>query len=366
MTLRLTTFALIATACFATAGTAQDGGPSEIATGASYSSDRGALAFIALDGRDIKGTGIDLHFSYEAGDSDLEARAFVAKTWQLGQTRLGDDSSISLRLGGKRSELEAQPFNLDSRLIELEFGAAAGASVRYGVTLFHMRDDLEATGTDVSPLIIVENGTTTATGLSFDLTYSTLEPGPLPQSGFRLGTKLASSLAGDREWFAATVNGAYARPMGPVVLAMRAEAGLIEGRNGKTVGILDRAFLGGDMPRGFAYGGIGPRDAVAGGVNAALGGNQYFGTSIEVRSPLPVKNVTIGAFFDAGSVWGLDVTTGGASGEIDDAFHLRTSAGFSIYWQTGIGMVQANIAKPIKKVAFDEEEVFSIGLNVNF
>jgi outer membrane protein assembly factor BamA len=366
MKLNLTALVQLATLGVAAVATAQDGGPSEITTGASYSSQRGALAFIALDGRDIKGTGIDLHFAYEAGKSDLSAEAFVAKTWQLGQTRLGQDSAISLRLGAERSELDAQPFKLDSRSIELSFGASASPDLRYGVTLFHMRDDLEATGPDVSPLIISENGKTTATGLSFDLSYSTLEPGPLPQSGFRIGSNVAASLAGDREWVAVSVNGAYAQPVGSAVLAVRAEAGVIEGRNGKTVGILDRAFLGGDMPRGFAYAGIGPRDAVADTVNAALGGNQYFSTSIEVRTPLPVQNLTVGAFVDAGSVWDLDVTAGGASGDIDDAFNLRTSAGVSIYWQTGIGLVQANIAKPIKKTDLDEEEVFSIGLNASF
>ncbi|MGL5011714.1 MAG: BamA/TamA family outer membrane protein, partial [Paracoccaceae bacterium] len=328
---------------------AQDGGQAAITTGASYSSQRGSLAFIALDGKDILGSGIDLHFSYEAGSSDTSAELAIQKTWQLGGTPLGSDSFVALRLGGSKSDIEAQQFALDQRSVDLTFGAALGQSATYAVSLFHLRDKLEATGPLVSPLIAADSGKTTATGLSFGVSYSTFDREQLPSSGFRLGGNIASAFAGDREWVSVAVDAGAAYPIGPAVLAIRAEAGVIEGRNGQNVGILDRAFLGGDAPRGFAFAGIGPRDVTAGGVDSALGGNSYLSASVEVRTPTPLDNVTLGAFVDAGSVWGLDVTAGGASGVIDDSRSLRTSAGVSVYWETRIGLIQVNLAKPLQK-----------------
>ncbi|NJS37903.1 MAG: BamA/TamA family outer membrane protein [Rhodobacteraceae bacterium] len=130
--------------------------------------------------------------------------------------------------------------------------------------------------------------------------------------------------------------------------------------------MLDRAYLGGDMPRGFAFAGIGPRDVTAGGVDFALGGNRYVTASVEVRAPTRMENLTLGAFVDAGSVWELDVTAGGASGVIDDAYSLRSAAGLSAYWQTGIGLVQVNLATPLAQESYDKDEVFSIGLSALF
>ncbi|NJS37904.1 MAG: hypothetical protein HC783_01665 [Rhodobacteraceae bacterium] len=105
--MKLTTRALvIAAASVAALAMAQDGGAASISTGAAYSSQRGTVAFVTLDGRDILGSGVDL-----------------------------------------------------------------APAARYSVSLFHLDDDLQASGTDVSPLIIAESGKTTATGLTFDLTY---------------------------------------------------------------------------------------------------------------------------------------------------------------------------------------------------
>ncbi|OYW54936.1 MAG: hypothetical protein B7Z10_12940 [Rhodobacterales bacterium 32-66-7] len=345
--------------------TAQEGGGAAISTGAGYSSQRGALAFIALDGRDIKGSGIDFRFAYETGDSDEVADLSLRKTWKLGDTGLGRNSFIAFSLGGEKTDIEAQQFALEQYSVDLTFGADLAPFTTYSVSLFHLSDDLEASGPDVSPLIAADSGASTATGLAFDLAYSTYDNERLPQSGFRLAGTAAASFAGDRDWVSAAVDAGLAQPIGRATLALRAEAGMIEGQGSQNVSILDRAFLGGDMPRGFAFAGLGPRD-VAGDIDSALGGKRYLSASVEVRMPSGLDNVTLGAFVDAGSVWDLDVTAGGASGVIDDAYHLRSSAGLSVYWETGIGIVQVNLAAPLQSESFDKEEVFSVGLSTSF
>lgn len=347
---------------------AQDGGggAASISTGAAYSSQRGAVAFVTLDGRDILGSGIDLRFSYEAGEDDEAAELRLRKVWQLGQTSLGADSFVALTLGGEKSDIKAQQFSLTQYALDLTFGADLSPAASYSVSLFHLDDELEASGADVSPLIIAESGKTTATGLAIDLAYSTYDREVLPQSGFKLGGMVAATFAGDRDWASAAVNAGLAQPLGKATLSLRAEAGVIEGRGGQAVSILDRAYLGGDMPRGFAFAGIGPRDVTAGGVDSALGGNRYVTASLEVRAPTRMETLTLGAFVDAGTVWDLDVTSGGASGEIDDSYRLRSSIGVSAYWQTGIGLLQVNLATPLESETYDKDEVFSIGLSAKF
>jgi len=357
---------LAAALTLATQGLAQEGGGAAISTGAGYSSQRGALAFIALDGRDIKGSGIDLHFAYEAGEADEVADLSLRKTWKLGDTRLGANSFLAFSLGGEKTDIEAQQFALEQVSVDLTFGADLSASTTWSVSLFHLDDDLDASGLNVSPLIVAESGHTTATGVAVDLAYSTYDSARLPGSGFRLAGTAAASFAGDRDWVSASVDAGLAQPVGRATLALRAEAGMIEGQGGQSVSILDRAFLGGDMPRGFAYAGIGPRDVTAGGVDSALGGNRYVSASVEVRAPTGWQNVTLGAFVDAGSVWDLDTTAGGASGVIDDAYSLRSAAGLSVYWETGIGVVQMNLATPLQSESYDKEEVFSVGLSSSF
>ena len=140
---------------------------------------------------------------------------------------------------------------------------------------------------------------------------------------------------------------------GGQVLAFKGDAGTIDGRSGQDVTIIDRAFIGNPMPRGFAFGGIGPRDFVDGSVDTALGGNSYLTPFVQVRFNTPSPKVTVGVFADAG-------------GAVDDTYDLRTSVGFSVYWDTQIGVVQLNLANPVSKKPPDKVEHLSVNRNFQF
>ena len=68
--------------------------------------------------------------------------------------------------------------------------------------------------------------------------------------------------------------------------------------------------MGPNLVRGFAPSGIGPRDLTVGTSNDALGGSMYWGASVEAVTPLyflPKEiGIKVGAFLDAGSVWGYE------------------------------------------------------------
>ncbi|MEM7752139.1 MAG: BamA/TamA family outer membrane protein, partial [Pseudomonadota bacterium] len=112
--------------------------------------------------------------------------------------------------------------------------------------------------------------------------------------------------------------------------------------------------------------GVGPRDtgAVDGDV---LGGNSFAALRLEADFPLGLPEeygITGGVFFDAGSLWDLDNTAGVAV--VDDDFELRTAVGVSIFWNTPIGPLRLNFAKPLESNPLDDENTFDITISTQF
>ena len=90
------------------------------------------------------------------------------------------------------------------------------------------------------------------------------------------------------------------------------EGGALSYAGGSSSRVTDRFFLGSGLFRGFAPGGLGPRevDTINSiNVNDALGGEYYAVARFETQFPIGLPEeygIEFGAFFDAGSVWGLD------------------------------------------------------------
>jgi outer membrane protein assembly factor BamA len=356
----------------ATAGylQAQDigGGPAVIETGVSYSSRRGELAFVGLQMNDIRGSGVDISFGYQVGDDGRAASAFVGKKFALGQTFMGNDSFLRLSVEGRSSDWDSQTYSVEQYKVNLAVGATTAGGLTYSARTFWQTDTLGDFAPNISPLVSELNDSVAA-GVGLGLNYSTFDDtGPMATGFAANGAVVIATSLGDREWASAEAGLSYntALASGQVV-ALKGEFGTIHGRSGQDVSIIDRGFVGNPMPRGFAFGGIGPRDFVNGSVDTALGGNSYVTSSVELRFNTPSPKVTAGLFVDAGAVWSIDGSrTGAGGGEIDDSYNLRSSVGLSVYWDTQIGVVQVNLANPIQKEALDESEPFSVNLNFQF
>lgn len=347
---------------------AQDGGAANLTTGVSYSALNGGLAFIGLEANDLFNSGVDLQLDYQAGEDGEALFGFVSKRYDLGDTALGYDTFVRAGLGAQTADFDSRDFSIEQFSTDVTIGATSVSGLTYNANLFWQTNTLADFASNVSPLVVDDVDGSTVAGVSFGLGYSTfVDSGPLALGYDINGSVSIATALGDREWTAAEVGArrSSALPYG-MVLAMSVDAGHIEGRGDNAVNIVDRAFIGGDAPRGFANAGIGPRDFVDGSVDTALGGNSYWTASLEVRTPTPNPAITVGVFVDAGSLWDLDVTAGGASGTINDDAYLRSSAGISVYWDTVIGLMQVNVAKPIERQSFDEEEVVSLNLNFEF
>jgi outer membrane protein insertion porin family len=143
--------------------------------------------------------------------------------------------------------------------------------------------------------------------------------------------------------------------------------------------VTDRYFLGSNLFRGFAPGGVGPREKNVPGsplIDDGLGGNYYAVARFETQSPIGLPEeygIEFGAFFDAGSVWGLDasslntaVNSSTPSQVLYDDFTLRAVAGVSIFWTTPIGPLRFNWTDAVKKAPSDVEQSFDLTVSTSF
>ncbi len=180
-----------------------------------------------------------------------------------------------------------------------------------------------------------------------------------------------------------------------VTLTGELEGGILTASGGPSR-IRDRFHMHGGIMRGFAANGIGPRDFTLARArdkeapptrtyHTALGGNYFAAMRLESRFPLGVSEelgLAGGLFLDAGSIWGLDDKRCANYGRyavgpdqdsvigenclIDDRMHLRSAAGFSLFWTTLLGPLRFNFAKDLRSQPYDERQSFNLELESSF
>ena len=77
-------------------------------------------------------------------------------------------------------------------------------------------------------------------------------------------------------------------------------------------------------------------------------------------------NIKGGAFFDVGSVWGLDNTKGTNDVTVDDSANLRATIGVSLFWDTPVGPLRFNLSRALKKEDYDKTRAFDLTLSSQF
>jgi outer membrane protein insertion porin family len=187
-----------------------------------------------------------------------------------------------------------------------------------------------------------------------------------PTSGWFVsaGNDLAG-LGGDVRYLRTSVSGGAYHSWAPGwVASLTGEGGYIFGI-GQSVRIEDRFFVGGDNLRGFATGGIGPRDQ---NTQEALGGNIYYVGSLQQGFPLGLPRelgVTGRVWTDFGSLIHTDdVPT--AADPIQQSDMIRVSAGFGFTWKSPFGPIRIDIGHPILSKSYDKISIFRFGFGSQF
>jgi outer membrane protein insertion porin family len=155
-------------------------------------------------------------------------------------------------------------------------------------------------------------------------------------------------------------------------LSLTGQGGTTKGI-GQGVSLEDRTFVGGDNLRGFAPGGIGPRDI---NTRDSLGGNTFYTGSVTLQIPLGLpEELGIGGrvFTDFGSLYGIDqpnnIRVNGqlvTDADLVDSHILRLSSGVGVSWKSPLGPIKIDFGIPILKNHYDERQVVHVDFGTRF
>jgi outer membrane protein insertion porin family len=225
----------------------------------------------------------------------------------------------------------------------------------------------------------------------FSLIYNTLDDNKNPTTGMVASYKQDfAGLGGDSKFIRETFDARYYYPITDDFIGfIRGQAGQINAFGGAPLDIINNFNVGPSLVRGFAPGGIGPRDiSDPNNLQAAgLGGTTYFGGTAEVDFPIfgiPREiGLRGGLFVDAGTLFGYNGPTtfnqllGNTAGTpcyasntapnytqgnciiVDDEKTIRTSVGASLIWASPLGPIRIDAAIPVVKSKSDQTQIIS-------
>jgi len=277
-------------------------------------------------------------------DLTLGLNAFYRETDSQNRSYDTEDAGVSVSLGFPISE----------------FGAL---NLRYGIE----QNNISNVPLGSSALLRADAGDRLNSYIGIGYAYDTRDGGLDPTAGVRLAFDVEyAGLGGDANYIRATTSAIAERAILREEVTLRAafEAGALHTMSGNSR-ITDRFFLSSRQMRGFEPFGLGPRDTGAANQDA-LGGNYYAVARFEAAFPLGLPDeygITGGVFADVGSVWGLDDNLAGA---VDDGFNLRSSVGFSVFWDTAIGPLRFNFSRALATEAYDRTRDFDFTVEARF
>ncbi|HXP12804.1 MAG TPA: outer membrane protein assembly factor BamA [Stellaceae bacterium] len=211
-----------------------------------------------------------------------------------------------------------------------------------------------------------EAGTRVTSAVGHNLLYDRRDSATETTAGWfaSLGNDFAG-IGGDARYIRTSLSGGVFHSWAPDwVASLTGQAGDILGI-GQPVVIEDRFFVGGDNLRGFATGGIGPRDE---NTNSALGGNIYYAGSLTQGFPLGFPHefgLTGRVWTDFGSLFDINAPTNSAN-PIEKSAMPRVSAGIGVSWKSPFGPIRLDIGQPIVKESWDKKSLFRVGFGSTF
>lgn len=332
--------------------------------GASYGVNAGVGVNASLNETNFLGRGQTLGLTISTASGDRAGLINFIEPYFLGR---------DLKLGFTASYKETESLNSDydtlaigvQPSIEFPISANGRLELRYRISKETLSNVEEAS----SILLQDEEGDRITSALGYSYSWDTRLTGLDPLTSYKLRfSQDFAGLGGDTKSVTTTVLAGVESRAWREEVALRAEveAGAIHAYGDYSTWILDR-FRGGSKIRGFEPNGIGPRDLSA--VNQdALGGNYYWAARAEAQFPIGLPEeygIKGGLFLDVGSVWGLD-NTAGTGGEVDDSMHLRSSVGFSVFWDTPIGPLRFNFSQPLANEDYDKTQTFDLTISTRF
>lgn len=250
------------------------------------------------------------------------------------------------------------------------------------------------TNGEASIAIKQSRGDTLTSLAGVNLSYNTLDNLSAPTNGLLIEIRNdIAGLGGDSQFIRNSGDLRYFHSVyEDIVGIVHLQGGNIEGFGGEQkLRIADEFQLGPTLVRGFAPGGIGPRD-ISDPANYKynpLGGSHYYGASLEVQFPLYGLPRDLGlkgaVFADAGSLFGYNgrtnfspnggpcvpsdtspLYTQGTCVTLRDSSDIRSSVGASILWASPLGPIRFDYAYALSKDKYDVTQAFRFSGGTKF
>jgi outer membrane protein insertion porin family len=232
----------------------------------------------------------------------------------------------------------------------------------------------------------------------FSVLFNNIDDRKNPTTGYAINYKQdVAGLGGQSEFIRETIDARWYHPITEDFIGLiHLQGGQINSFGSRQALIINNFMEGPSLVRGFAPGGIGPRD-ISDPFNieaAALGGTSYYGASAEVDFPifgLPREVGLKGAVFaDAGNLIGYGGPTDFSSflgftncpppgsfgrafpttqlscAQVYDPNLIRASVGVSLIWDSPMGPIRFDLALPVSKGKYDQTQLFNFSGGTTF
>ena len=333
----------------------------DVTFGAGFSSADGPIGNIGIRERNLLGRGQDLRLSFTlAGAASQIDFSFTEPYFLDRNLAAGVDLFRTTSDRGDESSFEEERLGGSMRA-----GFDITDNIRNVVRYTLENRDIKDVDNDASLLVRSEKGKTLRSGLSNELTYDTRDSRFDPREGVIASLRNeVFGLGGDVSYARASASAGYYHTVyEDWTVSVRGSGGTIVGL-GEDTRISDRFFRGGGNPRGFEFGGIGPRD---GNTNDALGGKHFYVGTLEAAFPLALPfdlDVRGRLFTDVGAAWDIDDNSVPVS--LQDSSSPRVTIGTGVSWNSPFGPVVLDLGFAVVKEDFDETEIFNFSFGTQF
>ena len=332
----------------------------EVSLGGGYSTNEGVLGTFGLRERNFLGRGQDVQFNFTISQKSQNIDLRYTEPYLFDRNLIAGWDVFRVK----------RDFSEESGYQERRTGGRlrAGYEIIDDVTQVWrytlQTNTIANLDDDASMFIQQERGTTSTSAIGQTLTFDRRDDRLDPTSGYfvSLDNDFAGFGGSERFIKSKVTAGKYFAIAPDWVVSAIGEVGYVRGIFGRDVKLANRFFLGGDNLRGFAPGGVGPRDDVVGD---SLGANKYYAGTLEVSFPLGLPRefgIRGRAFTDFGSAWDVDLSGPG----LLDVNTIRVSAGIGVSWKSPFGPIRVDLGVPIKKEGFDDKQLIRFSFGTRF
>ena len=335
----------------------------DISFGAGFSTTAGILGDISLRERNLLGKGQEANLSLSLGTLSTLINASFTEPYFLDRPMAAGVDIF--RTSNDRQAVAS--YNDASIGFALRAGWAYTEHTRQNVRYTLRQTNIYNVQPYASLVIQANAGTSLVSEISETVAWDTRDTRINTTKGLLVRNTVAfAAPPGTDYYFRTNLDAVYYQSIfEDVVASVGGSVGLVQGYGGSTLRLNNLFFIGGDTLRGFAVGGIGPRDS---NTTDALGGTYIYTATTELSFPLGLpKEIGIfgKAFVDVGSLWGL----GGyaqQSTSVLTSNTMRVSTGVGVQWISPFGPIRIDYAFPLVKDPWDKTENIRFSFGTRF